>query len=410
MPLSPDELTQLCEQEYEQQIIVDRLRREVYQQADPSASPEILEELVKAEAELKAIQEKQNTEQESKPESGLILETTESDDMNRIRGKETTGLEVKVHLRMAQIPTSYYHLLDHKETPLISCEVHAVENDDDLFKRVRVTSFIEGYSARAVNTFELASDETKTFDQLPTLFHDRIQNLNELTRASLNILIEDLDGNIELHQTYPIWLLARTTAPLGIKDPKTGKWNDMSRYFGAFVTPNAPSLMKFLREGADHHPDTRLIGYQGTVEEILPQVKAIFEALKHKADITYVNSVISFSPDQGFATQRVRLPRESLEDKQANCIDGTVLFASLLEGISMNPAIVIIPGHAFVAWETWNYSNEWNFLETTMIGTSTFEEACASGEKTAEYYKKSGNLELHPIQELRTKYGIMPME
>ena len=46
------------------------------------------------------------------------------------------------------------------------------------------------------------------------------------------------------------------------------------------------------------------------------------------------------------------LPRESLADKEANCINGTVLFASLLEGISMSPAIVLVPGHAFLAWET----------------------------------------------------------
>ncbi len=69
------------------------------------------------------------------------------------------------------------------------------------------------------------------------------------------------------------------------------------------------------------------------------------------------------------------LPRESLEDKQANCIDGAVLFATLLEAASLNPALVIVPGHAFVAWETWSGSNVWNYLETTMIGTHSFQEA-----------------------------------
>ena len=133
--------------------------------------------------------------------------------------------------------------------------------------------------------------------------------------------------------------------------------NDISfgshRSIGAFITPNAPSLMKFLRLAAERHPDGCLVGYQGDEDHVTPQIKSLFEALKTEADITYVNSVIDFNPEQGFASQRVRLPRESLADKQANCIDGTVLFASLVEGISMNPAIVIVPGHAFVAWETW---------------------------------------------------------
>ena len=89
---------------------------------------------------------------------------------------------------------------------------------------------------------------------------------------------------------------------------------------------------------------------------------------------------------------------------------GTVLFASLLEGISMSPAIVLVPGHAFLAWETWRGSNAWRYLETTMIGSSTFEQACASAEKTAEFYQGAKKLRMWSLSELRTKFGITPME
>ncbi len=412
MFLIRESMTELCQREYELQIIINRLRREVYQQNDPSVSPDILDELEEAESELEAIEEQRKVVQANDDESGLILNERQSSDRlaGGVRGVETTGLEAKVHLRMAQVPTAYYHLLDHQKTPLISCEIHADEDNEE-HRRVRISSFIEGYSARAVNTFELAPDEKLSFEQLPTLFHGGIRDLNELTRATLNILIEDLDRKrVELHQTYPIWLLARTTAPLKVYDPKTGKRLDLTKYLGAFVTPNSPSLMKFLRIAAEQHPDGRLVGYQGDKDGVAPQIKALFDALKSKAGITYVNSVVSFNPDHGFSMQRVRLPRESLKDKEANCIDGAVLIASLIEGISMNPAIVIVPGHAMVAWETWRRSNEWKFLETTMIGSHTFEEACASGVKTAERYKKSGKLNLHSIRELRTTHGITPME
>jgi len=168
--------------------------------------------------------------------------------------------------------------------------------------------------------------------------------------------------------------------------------------------------MKFLRLAAKHHTSGQLAGYQGSRSEIPLQVKALFDALKSEGEITYVNSLIDFNPQQGSASQRVRLPRESLADKQANCIDGTVLFASLLEGISLSPAIVLVPGHAFVAWDTWRDSNEWKYLETTMMGTNTFEEACTSAEKTAAFYKRREKLTLWPLSELRTKYGITPME
>jgi hypothetical protein len=167
--------------------------------------------------------------------------------------------------------------------------------------------------------------------------------------------------------------------------------------------------MAFLREAARHHPDGRLVGFQGKKEGVPTQVKALYDALK-AAEITYINSVITINPEPGMSSQRVRLPRESLADREANCIDGTVLVASLLEGISMNPAIVLIPGHAFVAWETWSDSNEWRYLETTMIGSHTFEEACDSAEKTAKAFAKTGKLRKYPLNDLRSQKGITPME
>jgi len=57
--------------------------------------------------------------------------------------------------------------------------------------------------------------------------------------------------------------------------------------------------------------------------------------------------------------------------------------ASLLEGTSLNPAIVIVPGHAFLGWETWRNNGDWRYLETTMLGSHSFDDACIQGDKTA---------------------------
>ncbi len=413
--MSPaNDLNELREQEYLQRLEVNRLRRELYQQPDPTSSQDLLDTLQDAEKVLSDIEQKRaEVQKNDKKASGLILDTNKE---TSLLGAESTGLDAKVQLRMAQVPTSICHLLSADQHPLITCSVRNARNDKGI-RRVRVTSFIEGYSASAVDTVELKPFTGHTFDQLPIVFPDRIRNVTELTRATLNVIVEDMDGKVELHKTEPIWLLARTTAPLAIIDPKTGKWQDLTPYFGAFVTPNAPSVMQFLREAARHHPEGLLTGYQGNRDMVEPQVKAIFDALKAEANITYVNSVISFSPEDGSANQRVRLPRESLEDKQANCIDGTVLFASLLEGISMSPAIVMVPGHAFIAWETWKRNNEWRYLETTMIHTHSFEDACKSAQSTAEHYKREAestqnpsHFRLWPLRVLRAVHGITPME
>ncbi|MCW2569412.1 MAG: hypothetical protein JWN54_3509 [Mycobacterium sp.] len=411
------DLDTLRRQEYFARLRVNALRREVYQQADPAASESLLDELQRAEEELIPLTEQRAQAQVADPRGGGVIVDTERDSppAQAVRGADTTGLDARVVLRMAQVPTSIYHLLSPASHPLVSCTVRNARTNRGT-RRVRVTSFIEGYSARTVHTVEIPSGATSSFDQLPTLFPDRVREVGELTGATLNVLVEDLDGKTELHRTETIWLLARTAAPLAVMDPATGQWQDMSPYFGAFVTPNAPAIMSFLRTVAEHHPDRRLAGYQGDASAVGPQVRAVFDALK-TAGITYINSVIAFSPDEGGSTQRVRLPRESLADKEANCIDGTVLVASLLEALSMSPAIVVVPGHAFLAWETWQDSGEWRYLETTMIGSATFDEACASAERTAATYRQAAERTGNPLQfrrrslqELRSVHQITPME
>jgi hypothetical protein len=297
--------------------------------------------------------------------------------------------------------------------PLVRCWVKSA--DSSATRRLRVTASVEGYAPPAVETVELRPLTEHTFDLLPVFDRERTQNVNELTRATLTVLVEDLDGRVELHRSIAIWLLARTCAPLAVRDPSTGGWRDMTPYFGAFVTPNTPEIMRFARTAANHHPGKALAGYQGERDAVEPQVAAIFDALKSDANVTYVNSVIAFSPDEGSSTQRVRLPRESLEDGQANCIDGTVLFASLLEAVSLSPAIVVVPGHAFVAWETWDESDDWRYVETTMINAHTFEQASESAAKTANHYAgvDGGNTRQFrrwPLRTLRSSLRITPME
>ena len=174
-------------------------------------------------------------------------------------GLQTTGLEATCRLRMAQVPTAIAHLLDPATDPLLQCKV---ENGSTEIRRVRVTSFVEGYSAQAIETFEIKSGKFHEFDQLPTFFPDRLTQMNELTRATLHVRVDDLDGKVELHRTQAIWLLPRTTAPLAVKDPMTGEWRDLTRYLGAFVTPNEPELEKVLRDAVDLAPDHQFVSYQ----------------------------------------------------------------------------------------------------------------------------------------------------
>ena len=105
-----------------------------------------------------------------------------------------------------------------------------------------------------------------------------------------------------------------------------------------------------------------MASYQTDAPGVQAQVAAIHKALR-ESSLTYVNSVLYFGVVPGVVGQRVRLPREALAVRSANCIDGVVLLlASLLEAASLHPALVLVPGHAFLAWETRERSDDWDYL------------------------------------------------
>lgn len=66
-------------------------------------------------------------------------------------------------------------------------------------------------------------------------------------------------------------------------------------------------------------------------------------------------------------SQTVRPLGQALRTAQANCIDGTAVFASVLRKIGIEPIIVLMPEHAFLGFCTDAQRTRPAFLETTML-------------------------------------------
>jgi hypothetical protein len=369
---------ELREHEYVKRMEVNALRVEAF--ARPADTPpEVLNELRVAEEALAAL-----TALRVKAESNARGDAARPGTFE-VRGPRTTGLSARLEVCLPAVSTAIYHALDPETEPLLRCYLRKAGSAP--FARLRVTSFIEGYSARAVETVELEGAEEKAVVQSPPLFGDRIRGLTEMTGAAVNVLVENLDKAVEIHRTVPIRLLPRTTVPLTAVDPASGLIRDLSRYLGAFVTPNAPAVLGFLHHIAEQHPDRRLIGFQDGPEAVEPQVKAVYNALAQR-NMRYVVSVQALGPGDGVTVQRVRLPSETLADDTFGCVDATVLMASLLEAMSLSPALVVLPGHVLLGWETWRLSDTWRYVETTSIGSASFEDACAAGERLVANHRQ----------------------
>jgi hypothetical protein len=173
----------------------------------------------------------------------------------------------------------------------------------------------------------------------------------------------------------------------------------------AWVTPKDPSVERVLSIAKDN----RLLGgsLSGYQKQVMPQVKAIYNAVRNGVKVSYVNSPVTFG--QPRQAQRVRLPRETISQKAPNCIDGAVLFASLFENIGLEPLIIVEPKHAFVGVREASESNKVIFIETTLLGRTgfiNFEDAITAGSE--RFKKEQNSLRIVDIRKCREN-GIYPM-
>jgi hypothetical protein len=340
--------------------------------------------------------------------------------LGTLLGPETTGLKVTTALRLQPIPTGIYHLLDPATNPLL---IVTVQNETHEPRRVCISAYLEGISAQAIQTIELTRmDKGKTIKLLPSLLPGPARLITQVQRGTLHVIVTIYGSTrdtwsqlVESHDTQSVLLLSRNTSFNSVIDPQTGLPPDLVRYYGAWVTPHIEPIQALLRRAAELTPEQQIWGYQGDPDVVPRQVEALYNALK-VVGITYVNSVIDFGAGPGLLTQRTRLPRESLKHRVANCIDGTVLFASLLESASLHAGIVLVPGHAFVSWEKWPGTDQWDYLETTMIATHDFAAANAYGRDLAQkwFSAKSqagadSGAQLLSLNDLRAE-GVWPME
>jgi len=334
---------------------------------------------------------------------------------------------VTVTLLTEVLPTAYCYQLTSEKFPLVNVTLDNTGRGG-ANATMRIQAVIEGFSDLTIATPQVPQGTQSRIALLPLLRKEAVAALNEMRPTTLHVTVEQTaPAACLLHeQTYPIRLHARDTALLAVQGADGGIV-DLSDYLAAWVTPRSPVMEQWLRRAAEQHPGKSMVGYQGAstlpqgAAVVRAQAQAIFTALKQEANLTYINSPLNMGQQAGQVTQRVRLPSESLAaGGSANCIDGTVLFASLLELASLEPLLMIVPGHAFVGWRIWRGVNQYEFLETTMIGSAEFvaaqqigqqeyDDALAKGYFTRGLFDPGGFARLVDIAACRAK-GILPLE
>ncbi len=160
---------------------------------------------------------------------------------------------------------------------------------------------------------------------------------------------------------------------LGYVDSRM-KFHDTGKFFAAYVNEDNPNIDVILREALDTRIVNRFWGYQSKNSDAVDkQVYALWYVLQKRGFKYSSISNTSLSSNVVFS-QRVRTFDDALASAQINCVDGSVLFASLLKAININPILVRTPKHMFVGYYTDRMHQHIHFLETSMIGDVNLDD------------------------------------
>ena len=235
-----------------------------------------------------------------------------------------------------------------------------------------ITAEVRGWSSELRQTVVIGPHEVRTFSLDPELTAKAYEN-GEIHPATLVVEVQDPGTGHTFAQQRPVLIHSASDLFWGRKFAN-------AQQLARWVTPHDDKVLQLVSRAERLVPGGKLHGYNlvpgvKLENQVRVEARAVFQAIR-RSGISYVSSIYTFGNYPG-ETQRIRLPRETLELSNANCIDVSVAFASVMENLGMKPVIVIVPGHAFTGVRLGPNSQEVLYLDLTVLPGGTFTAAVA---------------------------------
>jgi len=242
-----------------------------------------------------------------------------------------------------------------------------------------ISAELPGWSLRSEQTLVLGPGETRQLRIQPELLPRAYAN-DEIHHALLEVKAAGPAGTVLFAQSRPVLIHGGSEIYWGRRFANaqvTARW----------VTPHDPAVLELVSEARRYVPRGRMAGYNvsggGEVEpQVRAQASAIYRALQ-RSGLSYVNSLFVMGEHVNEA-QRIRLPPETLRLASANCMDVSVVFASAVENLGMQPLVVILPGHAVAGVRLGHNSEKVLYLDLTVLPGGSFEAAVARAQRWLE--------------------------
>ena len=151
-------------------------------------------------------------------------------------------------------------------------------------------------------------------------------------QMSLCVIVRDLQSKLISEPRRTVKVRSKFDLNLAHKDYLSAR----------FTNPRAPCVDSIIKK--INASGISINGYQSDGKNILPQMEAIVNAVCD-LNIQYLSDTFTLENKSEYY-QRVRSPQKVYEDRSANCIEISILFASLFEMAGLYPIIAFPTGHA----------------------------------------------------------------
>lgn len=300
--------------------------------------------------------------------------------------------------------------------------------------------FLQASVAGAADVVKVDVDVPPTGTDIPRLRMPRFtrEEAEQLTQtvvpAALNVelYVPGIHAPVDSFQR-DVWL-SQPNVVLIARQGEGGQFEDYTSVLAWWVNSGAAGLVDFLAQALPlemcqnmGYPASRV----GSTEIVSPdyvdrQVRALYEGLQ-QLSLTFMPTELIWIAGETELLQRVRRPEEVLSDLQrrVNCLDGAILFASLLEYMGLDPILVLVPHHALAGWKRQSVlidpsdpAKVWqtcSFLDTTLLSTGLGFDAAVSAAQgyflkaQHQFSRKSGPLtEFARIIDIKAARGLPP--
>ncbi len=172
----------------------------------------------------------------------------------------------------------------------------------------------------------------------------------EINRKYLDKLSETQVSNMTIEIIENETVVSKVTHPVNIQPLEHfGGFQIFPELIATYITPNHPYVYHIKRKAIEiiekEGLQTAFEGYQSNDPlRVLQIMSAIYTAIQQE-EIIYS----ALPPGYEETGQRLRLLHTINREKFGNCIDLSLLFAACFEAVDLNPILIIVRNHAFVA-------------------------------------------------------------